>query len=153
MRVLCQRGSCINSISASPRLSRSSLTSCTAPRPSTCTQRQTLFRGSLNSAAPLALYLYTSCTQTLNKVNTQGSTLNTKQWHTQTLSQPSHFQFEYQLQTMFPKSLMALFRFKNSELVAMALFQELPVMKVMFLVPSIAPIGRNHHRCTRLFTI
>ncbi len=56
----------------------SSITSCTPPRPSKRTQRQTLFRCSLNSAAPLTLYLYTSCTQTLNKVNTQGSTLNTK---------------------------------------------------------------------------
>lgn len=45
------------------------------------------------------------------------------------------FQFEYRLQTMFPKSLMALFRFKNSELVAMAflfLGGELPEMKVMW---------------------
>lgn len=69
----------------------SSLTSCTTPRPSTCTQRQTLLRCSLNSAAPLTLYLYASCTQTLHKVNTQGSTLSTKQRHTQTPNQTSPF--------------------------------------------------------------
>lgn len=82
----------------------SSLTSCTAPRPSTHTQRQTLFRCSLNSAAPLTLYLYTSCTQTLNKVNTQGSTLNTKQWHTQTLSQPSRFTLNISFMLCYQKS-------------------------------------------------
>lgn len=42
-------------------------------------KRQTLFRCSLNSATPLALCLYASCTQTLNKVN-QRSRVNAKAW-------------------------------------------------------------------------
>lgn len=102
-----QRDSCINSISDAPHLSLSSLTSCSAPRPSTCTQRQILFRCSLNSAAPLALCFYTSCTQTLNKVNSQRSALSTKQWHTD--RKPAiTVQSEYQL----PKTATALSMFK-----------------------------------------
>lgn len=47
-------------------------------RQSTRTQTQTLLRCSLNSAAPLTLSTYTSCTQTFHGVNTQRSALNTK---------------------------------------------------------------------------
>lgn len=47
-------------------------------RRSARTQTQTLLRCSVNSAAPLALYTYTSCTQTFHGVNTQRSAPNAK---------------------------------------------------------------------------
>lgn len=78
-------------------------------RQSTRTQTQTLLRCSLNSAAPLTLYTYTSCTQTFHGVNTQRPTLNTK-WATHAATKPGiTLYFEYQVQIMFPTTpLMAL---------------------------------------------
>lgn len=67
------------------------------------TQTQTLLRCSVNSAAPLALYTYTSCTQTFHRVNTQRSTPNAK-WaaRAQGTEPASTFYLEYQVQTTFP---------------------------------------------------
>lgn len=68
------------------------------------TQTQTLLRCSVNSAAPLTLYTYTSCTQTFHRVNTQRSTPNTK-WAAHAGTKPAiTFYLEYQLQTTFPKN-------------------------------------------------
>lgn len=57
----------------------SSLASCTALRPSTRTQRQTIFRSSLNCAARPSLCLYGSCTQTLNEAD-QHPGVNAELW-------------------------------------------------------------------------
>lgn len=78
-------------------------------RQSTRTQTQTLLRCSLNSAAPLTLSTYTSCTQTFHGVNTQRSTLNTKRAAHAATKPGITFYFEYQVQTMYPTTpLMAL---------------------------------------------
>lgn len=99
VRDLYQRGSCINTISASLAPHQLHHT-----RRSARTQTQTLLRCSVNSAAPLTLYTFSSCTQTFHRVNTQRSTPSTK-WAARAATKPAlTFYLEYQVQTMFAKS-------------------------------------------------